>query len=67
MQILITEIRHSGTLWLYAAVTAVGFFFIMAFVPETRGKTEAEISAFFLTRTQREREEERRRRSAEKE
>merc|ERR1719347_1300488 len=33
--------------WMYSAVSLVGFFFITMFVPETRGKTEKEIRAYF--------------------
>ena len=35
----------SGTFWLYGAICAVGFFFILARVPETKGKTLEEIEA----------------------
>ena len=38
-----------GTLafWLYAGISLLGFLFILAFVPETRGKTEEEMRLFF--------------------
>ncbi|MDR3698798.1 MAG: sugar porter family MFS transporter [Candidatus Sulfopaludibacter sp.] len=35
----------AGTFWLYAAICATGFFFILARVPETKGKTLEEIEA----------------------
>jgi len=37
-----------GTFWLYGNISAVGLLFIFFFVPETKGKTEAEIREFFL-------------------
>jgi hypothetical protein len=51
--VLIEELGQPAPLWLYAGLTVVGFGFILAFVPETRGKSEAEISAFFMTSSQR--------------
>ena len=35
----------SGTFWLYAIICALGFVFVRAFVPETKGKTLEQIEA----------------------
>ncbi len=35
----------SGTFWVYAAICAVGFLFVLARVPETKGKTLEEIES----------------------
>lgn len=40
-------LTRQGTFWLYAAISMLGFFFIAIFVPETKGKTEKEIQAYF--------------------
>lgn len=36
-----------GCFWIYSAVSFLGFVFIASAVPETSGKTEAEISMLF--------------------
>ena len=38
--------RH-GTFWFFGASSVAGFIFIALFVPETKGKTEGEIQAYF--------------------
>ena len=45
---IVIFIGLKGTFWLYGNISAVGLLFIFFFVPETKGKTEAEIREFFL-------------------
>jgi hypothetical protein len=40
-------INAEGVFWLYGGISLVGLFFIVAFVPETKGKNEAELRQFF--------------------
>lgn len=40
---LINGITAAGTFWLFGSITAVGFVFVFIKVPETKGKTFAEI------------------------
>jgi len=50
--LLNSRIKGQGCFWMYSAVSFVGFLFIGFFVPETGGKTEAEISALFQKNSQ---------------
>merc|ERR1719228_260022 len=43
--------RH-GTFWFYAACSLLGFAFIAIFVPETKGKTEEQLQAYFSRNTE---------------
>jgi hypothetical protein len=43
--------KHLGkpaTFWTYAAMCAVAFFFVLLFVPETKGKTLEEIERSWM-------------------
>jgi MFS transporter, SP family, galactose:H+ symporter len=42
---LVDAIGEGPTFWIFAAVCAVGFWFVNHYVPETRGRTFAEIEA----------------------
>ncbi len=37
------DLGEAGIFWLYGAISVVGLAFIAATVPETKGKTEAEV------------------------
>lgn len=50
--LLNSRIKGQGCFWMYSAVSFLGFLFIGVFVPETGGKTEAEISALFQKNSQ---------------
>ncbi|CAK1540404.1 unnamed protein product [Leptosia nina] len=45
-------ITSAGTFWMYAAFCGLAFFFVMFFVPETKGKSLAEIEQHFLGKKQ---------------
>lgn len=40
-------ISVEGVFWLYGSVSFLGLIFIMIFVPETKGKNEAQLMAYF--------------------
>ena len=40
-------VGREGTLWIYAALSALGVVFIVVGLPETKAKTDEEISVFF--------------------
>jgi hypothetical protein len=42
-----SSLGGQGCFWIYSTVSFVGFVFIASAVPETSGKTEAEISMLF--------------------
>ncbi len=50
---LMDVIRMEGIFWLYGGISLTGFLFILAFVPETKGKNEQQIQEFFLSKRQR--------------
>lgn len=41
-------LNDDGTYWLFAAISFLGTFFIYFFVPETKGKSLAEIQLYFV-------------------
>jgi len=47
-----SKLGGQGCFWMYSAVSFVGFIFIASAVPETSGKTEAEISMLFQKKTE---------------
>ncbi len=61
------EIGASGLFFLYGAISSVGFLFILCTVPETKGKTEAEIAEFFLSKAEKRQRKDQRRRQANEE
>jgi len=46
---LVDKFHHGFTFWLYGAFCIVTIFFVLAFVPETKGKSLEEIEKFWLT------------------
>ena len=58
------RIGAAGLFWLYAALSACGLVFIALTVPETKGRTEAQIREFFLSRKEREELKRKRREAA---
>lgn len=42
-------INDDGTYWLFASICVVGTFFIYFFVPETKGRSLAEIQLYFVS------------------
>lgn len=40
-------LTSAGTFWMYACFCAVAFFFVLFMVPETKGKSLAEIEEHF--------------------
>jgi len=50
--LLKSSIKGQGCFWMYSVISFLGFLFIGVFVPETGGKTEAEISGFFQKTSQ---------------
>ena len=44
------EIRPDGAFWFFTAVTVLGFFFVLFFVPETRRKPLEEVAELFIRR-----------------
>ena len=41
------RISIEGIFWLYGSISFVGLIFITIFVPETKGKNEAQLSEYF--------------------
>ena len=41
------SISLEGIFWLYGSISFVGLIFITIFVPETKGKNEAQLSEYF--------------------
>ena len=60
--VMMKTIKGEGVFWLYASISFLGFVFIALFVPETKGKSEAEIQEFFLPKSERKMRKEARRR-----
>ncbi len=54
-----------GLFWVYGGISALGLAFIFLTVPETKGRTEAQIREFFLSAAER-KERSRRRRGGER-
>ena len=48
---LVQLVTGAGVFWFYGCVSFLGLLFIAAFVPETKGKTEAEIQNHFSPST----------------
>lgn len=42
-----TVLTSAGTFWMYACFCAIAFFFVLFVVPETKGKSLAEIEEHF--------------------
>ena len=47
---MILWVNISGTLWIFASITVLGFFFTLFFVPETKGRPLEEVSEMFIRR-----------------
>lgn len=52
---LVDKFHHGFTFWLYGVFCIVTIFFVLAFVPETKGKSLEEIEKFWLTNRSRSR------------
>ena len=47
---MILWVNISGTLWIFAFITVLGFFFTFFFVPETKGRPLEDVSEMFIRR-----------------